>query len=168
MCIKHDGKYLQPQSTDQYLLSGIQAGLTGFCVSSPSPTSFVVQGLSDWAAGSWTAFTLCWVCRWKKSLKITLNAKHISRAEGLWSITVCINYHFHIQTQRVSFPSWMAEHAACWLVFKVISRTCNCTVVLFIWWFKHTKGSSVDLMWLPQDEGFLLIQPATPFTFNIL
>ena len=34
MCIKHDGKYLQPHGT--------QAGLTGFCVSSPSPTSSVV------------------------------------------------------------------------------------------------------------------------------
>lgn len=78
-------------------------------------------------------------------ISLKLNSKHVSGAEGLWSITVCLNYYFHIQTKRISFPSWMLEIAVCWFVLKIISRTCNCTIMLFIWLLKHAKGNSVWL-----------------------
>lgn len=46
----------------------------------------------------------------------------------------------------------MAEHAARWLVFKVINRTCNCTDVLFTWRFKQTSGTCGDWWDYLQDE----------------
>lgn len=85
------------------------------------------------------------MCRWKISLKLRLNAEHTLRKKDLCPITVCLNYRFHIQTQKITFPTWIAKNVECWLALQVISLTFNCAIMLFIWGFKQIYITSVDL-----------------------
>ena len=61
-------------------------------------------------------FPLCKFNSLKEALYCTPNPEQMPVEEGLCPITVCLNYHFHIQTQRMSFPGhrWQ-KYAACWL-----------------------------------------------------
>lgn len=104
---------------------------------------------------------LSWVCRWKISVKLRLNAEHIFREKGLCWITVCLNYHFHIQTQRIT----VVDCKECGLLLSFVGNKFG------IWWHHYVVWMRFQTilrkLCLTTEWPSISLNPPRVFTFYL-